>query len=368
MHPALKELEDKAGIVFPGALDMMPRAILSDPGNGSRFGAIDMARAEPQIAGMAMDAISGTQPTLVTQPNAGIPAYLSTYVDPRLIEVLVTPNNIAAVVGSEVRKGSWLDETAMFPMVESTGEVSSYDDFSTNGRAGANAQFEYRQSYLYQTFTEWGERELERMGLARIDWAARLNIASAMVLNKFQNRSYAYGVQGLQNYGLLNDPSLSAALTPSTKTAGGTSWKNALPTEILADIQYMFTTLQAQTGSNLEMNERMTLGLHAITETYLANTNQYGLTAMEMIKKVFPNLRTQQAPEYGSPINAPTTFTCQLIVDDVQGQKTVDCSFNEKMRAHRIVADVSSWRQKKTQGTWGTIIYFPAGIVSMSGV
>lgn len=366
-HAELAEVRDRAGIYMPGAVDWAPRTRL--PNNA--WAAMDEASAARMAAdsgmGWGMDAQVGTQPTLITAPNAGIPAFLSTYWDPQLIEVLVTPNNIAAIVG-ETRKGDWLMETALFPMVESTGEVSSYGDYSENGRAGANVQFENRQSYLYQTFTYWGERELERMGLARVDWAARLNIASAMVLNKFQNNSYAYGINGLLNYGLLNDPSLSAALTPATKTAGGTSWRLATPNEILADVQYMFATLQLQTGSNLEMNAAMTLALHSVSENYLANTNSFGLTAMEMIKKVYPGLRVVQAPQYGTPINAPTSFSCQLIVDSIQGQKVVEAAFNEKMRAHRIIQATSSWHQKKTQGTWGTIIYMPIGIVQMAGI
>ena len=66
--------------------------------------------------------------------------------------------------------------------------------------------------------TQWGERELERAGLARIDWANRVNIASALTLNKYQNKTYFFGVSGLQNYGLLNDPSLSTAISPTTKS------------------------------------------------------------------------------------------------------------------------------------------------------
>ena len=37
------------------------------------------------------------------------------------------------------------------------------------------------------------------------------------MLNKFSNLTYFFGVQGLQNYGLLNDPHLNASLTPATK-------------------------------------------------------------------------------------------------------------------------------------------------------
>ena len=340
MNPELLLLAQSHGIIFDGAVDWL----IENQGPGLRI---------------AMDA----QPTLISTPNGGIPAFLSTYIDPKLIAVLVTPNKAAEILG-EARKGDWLTDTAMFPMVESTGEVSSYGDFTENGRAGANVNFENRQSYLYQTFTEWGERELERMGLAKVDWAARLNIASALVLDKFQNQSYFFGIENLENYGLLNDPSLSAALVPGTKTAGGTSWKNALPTEILADVQSMFAELQIQTGSNLELDTEMTLALHSVSELYLMNTNMYGKTAEEMIKRVFPKLRVVQAPQYLSG----TTYSCQLIVKDVQGQETGYCAFNEKMRAHRILPAASSYRQKKTQGTWGAIITYPAGIAQMSGI
>ncbi len=340
MHPELAALAAAYGIHFPEAEDFL--AEHTTP--GLRVG---------------MDA----QPGLVTTSNAGIPAFLSSYVDPKLIEVLVSPNKAAEILG-EQRKGDWLTETALFPMVESTGETSAYGDFAENGRVGANVQFENRQSYLYQTMTEWGERELERMGLAKVDWAARLNIASAVTLNKFQNLSYFYGIGGLQTYGLLNDPGLSAAITPATKAAGGTGWKAAQPQEILADIQALFAELQAQTGSVLEMDAEMTLALHAASELALMNTNQYGRSALDMIKVVFPNLRVVQAAQYLSG----GVYSAQLIVKEVQGQEVGYCAFNEKLRAHRLVAGASSFRQKKTQGTWGAIITFPAGIAQMAGL
>jgi hypothetical protein len=378
----LTAVMEEAGIVFDSAIDFLPRTRLDKPVTEmtslgpvlTSFGGIDMSAAMrlAQDAGLALDAPNSPinpQPGLVTVANAGIPSFLTMYVDPKLIEVLYSPLKAAASYG-EARKGDWLMETAMFAMIESTGEVSSYGDFATNGRAGANAQWPQRQAYLYQVFTEWGERELERMGLARVDWAARLNIASALTLNRFQNTSYFFGINGLQNYGALNDPSLSALLTPTSKMAGGTGWAAALPTEILADFQKVFAQLQTQTGSNLEMDTPMTALVHSISEVYLANTNSFGLTAEGMIKKVFPNLKIMQAPQLGYPTGAttPTLFTMQMWVDELEGQRTIECSFNEKMRAHRIVQDTSSWRQKKTQGTWGAIVYRPACVSGLTGI
>jgi hypothetical protein len=57
----------------------------------------------------------------------------------------------------------------------------------------------------------------------------------------------------------------------------------------------------------------------------------------------------------------------QLIADSVEGQRTVECAFTEKMRAHAIVTQTSSWEQKTSQGAWGAIFYRPAFVVSYLG-
>src|ERR1019366_220232 len=107
---------------------------------------------------LAMDA----QPTLVTTANSGIPAFLTTWIDPQVYEILFAPNQAAEIIG-EVRKGDWRMQTAMFPVTESIGEVSSYGDRNTNGSATTNVNFPQRQSYNYQIITDWGQLELERM-------------------------------------------------------------------------------------------------------------------------------------------------------------------------------------------------------------
>jgi hypothetical protein len=38
------------------------------------------------------------------------------------------------------------------------------------------------------------------------------------------------------------------------------------------------------------------------------------------------------------------------------------------MRAHAIVKETSAFKQKKSQGTWGTVIFMPFAIVSMIGL
>lgn len=348
MNAVLLALQEQAGIHFMGQpnADFQPKGVAGN-------------------LRLAMDA----QPQLVTVSNSGIPAFLSTFIDPKLIEILVAPMKAAEIAGSEVKKGDWVMETAMFPVIESTGETSSYGDYSENGQAGANSNFPQRQSYHYQVMTQWGERELEKAALARIDWANRLNIASVLTLNKFQNKSYFFGVSGLQNYGLLNDPSLPAAITPSVKAAGGTAWilngkPNATALEVIADIQAMYTQLQLQANGLVELDSKMTLAMSPVSEVALTFTTEFNVNVSDILKKNFPNMTIKTAPEYATTSGQ----LAQLIADEVEGQRTVDTAFTEKLRAHPIVVRPSSFVQKKSQGTWGAILYRPIFFASMLGL
>lgn len=146
---------------------------------------------------MAMDAV----PSLVTVPSSSVPMMLTTFIDPDLVRILYAPLMAAEILG-EQRKGDWLMETAMFPVIEATGEVASYGDFNEDGRAGLNVTFPQRQAYRYQIIIEYGDLEIERAGLARVNWVADLQKSAALSMNKFQNYTYFYGLNGLQNYGM----------------------------------------------------------------------------------------------------------------------------------------------------------------------
>lgn len=331
----------KYGIILPGAKDYLKH---------------DFA----ENFQMAMDA----QPTMVTANNAGIPAYFTNYVDPELIRVLVTPMKAAEIIG-EVKKGDWTTLTAQFPIVESTGETSSYGDFNNNGMTAANVNWVPRQSYHYQTHTRWGERELDMYGAARIGYAAELNVASALVLNKFQNKSYFFGIDGLMNYGLLNDPSLTASITPNaTGTGGAVTWSTKDGQAVYDDIVKLYGQLVSQTKGLIERTDSMTLAMSPSAEVNLTKTNMYNVNVSDLLKKNFPNLRVETAVEYSTDAGE----LVQLIADRLGEQDTAYAAFTEKMRAHAVVVEESSWKQKKSGGTWGAIIRQPLGIASMIGV
>lgn len=332
------------------------------------------ATSEMKLNHLAMDA----QPALSTTPNTGIPAFLTTLIDPEVYRILFAPTQGAEVFG-ETRKGTWIDQTAMFPVVEATGEVSSYGDYNENGRSGANMNWPQRQSYLFQTISEYGELEIERAGIGRVNWVGEVDGAGVQVLHRFLNTTYFFGVQGLQNYGLLNDPNLSAALTPAVKAYGGVKWVNsgqivATANEIFADIQALWYQLQSQQAPGMvDAKTKMTLGLSPGSELAMTATNSFGVNVSDLLKKNFPNLRVVSAVQYGAqtsqnPVGIAGGNLVQLIADAIEGQKTGYCAFNEKLRAHPIIRAMSSWKKKMTSGTWGAIVRQPMGISQMLGV
>lgn len=316
---------------------------------------------------LASDAIAmDAAPTLSTTPNAGIPAFMATYVDPKLIDVVFSPMRGAEIAG-EVKKGDWITLTAIFPMIESTGRTVSYGDWNNNGIVDLNANFPDRQSYHYQVFARWGEREVEMAGAARIQWVAKLRQSAALKLNKFQNQTYFYGVKGLRNYGYLNDPRLPAAEVASVKTAGGTSWDKATPEEATDDCIAIINQLRSQSAGYVDTDSEITLGMSPTRAGIMTRPNQYGLSAHDQLKKQYPNISIVQAVEFGDAAGM-TVQTMIAVAKEIEGQQVAEAAFTEKLRTHSVVTAPSGWEQKMSQGTWGAIIYLPFGIATMTGI
>jgi hypothetical protein len=299
------------------------------------------------------------QPQLVTAANAGILSLFTTYVDPRLIEVQVAPTKAAALYG-ETKYGDWVTDTAAFPVVERTGLTTAYGDFNEGGVSGYNVNWPQRQSFHYQLFTRWGERELARAAKARIDWANGVNMGAALAMRKFENFSYLFGITGLQNFGGVNDPQLPPAI------AATDSWFTETdPSVIYNDVLRLVTTVVEASEGLLDAESSYKLGISPGNAMNFGKTNvTFATNVYDMLKKNFPNLTIVTVPEFATA-SAGGTELVQLIPDSLEGQPIVSSAFTEKMRAHAMITLDSSWRQKKSSGTWGTVYYYPAVVGSM---
>lgn len=300
----------------------------------------------PNATVLAMDDINGG--VAQTIANSGVPAFLSTFIVPGFIETLTAPMVLGETFG-ERQMGSSADLQITVAISELYGQTSSYGDYNDNGMSENNVNWEYRQPYRYQTNITIGELEQERAAQARIPLAEQKIKAATLTLNQTQNYIYTYGVAGLRNYGLLNDPSL---LPDSV----GANWYNLTAEQLYNEVLRLYTQLVEQSnGVFADQNAKMTLIMSPVMKAKLHAVNQFGLNAWKTIKENFPNLEVIGVPQYSTDAGEKI----QLVVNSFMGQDTLDLAFVEKLRVHAVDVRTSSWYQKRSQSTLGAIIYRP---------
>lgn len=314
---------------------------------------------------IALDA----QPTLQTTPNAGPLFWLTSYIDPEQVRILQTPNVGATILGEE-KQGDWISQTIFIAKVENTGDVASYGDYDTQGRSDVNQDWEERQAYNFQTHYGLGDMEVERAGAGKLNLVSEKQISSAKTLDKFLDFTYHFGIAGMQNYGLLNDPGLPAALTPATKTAGGPKWVttggaiNATAQEIYADFQALIGQLFSVSGGRIKSTDSFKLVYPNTVAIAFSAVNSFGITITNFIKQSFPNVEFIVAPRYATA----SGNVVQLWATEFDGIKVGTCAFNHKLKDYNVVRGHSSYSQKRSSGTWGAIIKYPVACAQMLGV
>ena len=330
------------------------------------FTGSDEARA------MVGDANSYTPGSPVTTTNDGYLVQFFNYISPQEIPVLLAPNRMAEIFG-ESRQGSWEQVFLTFKVVEQAGQVSAYGDGARGGTANANIEYEQRQNMLVQAFIEAGDLELARAGAGQFDMLGNRRKAQAMVLNKWNNRTYAYGVTGMPNYGVLNDPNLLAANAPSTGT-GGITWaqkatnKTDGALDIYQDFLNAYGRIQALAegvlDADMDETTAMVWVIPPASRQYLKIKNVFGLSVEGMIKEAFPNSEIKTAPE----MNTEGGNVLYAFVPELEGVRTVQLNFSERLRTHRVEYESSMMRQKATSGCYGAFVARPLLIDQTIGI
>lgn len=311
------------------------------------------------------------------QANAGTPAMFSTWTEPKVRKALVVPCKAALIYG-ETQKGDWKSRTGYFPESAVSGFTTSYAPGKRDGATSANDNWVPRQSFLYQTWTEWDDYSAAMYSQAKIDWIAQQNAASIEVLKKAQNAYYLKGVEGLNNRGVLNDTNLREAITPNVKVSpsgtslGGGQWTLTNdPMQVYGDIMKAVQELVDRTGGLIDTDTPMTLVVPSERMTFLNKSNQFmGFTVKQLLKQNFPNLKIVTLPEMGARLSGGMNAVCmfQLFANRLEGDDVVTCAFNTKLRTFAVEIESDVRRQKKIQGTFGAFWFRPMAQVTMAGI
>lgn len=303
---------------------------------------------------------------LVTAPNMGVPAELTTFFDPEVINILTSPRKARAITnGKEVQKGDATTTSAKFPVMEHVGHTEPYNDFVDGGVADFNANWVARDNYLYSTTRRYGDLEEARNAVAKINVAAETQQAAATILDVDANKFYFNGVAGLRNYGILNDPALNATLTPAAVGTGSSPlWSNKTTNQIFNDILALFSELVDKTGGVISEADPLVLVMSPALSVYLGKATDFNVNVKKMLDDYFSNLTIVTAPEYATSGGQ----LMQMIAPSVDGADTIWLAFSEKMFAFAPVRGTSSIKQKFRAGTFGAIIRRPAAVAGMLGM
>ena len=316
-----------------------------------------------KVVGGIEDGVMAMDAALVTTPNAGIPVELLTLFDNRAIQVLLA-KRAATEIFNEVKAGTRADAVRKFRVLENTGYTQPYSDYANNGKADVNYNFPMRENYLFETTIAYGDQEVAETSRAKISLVADKQMAATTAIAVDMNKFYMNGVAGLQNYGLLNQPNLPAAIVAANGAGGSATWASKTGTEIYNDIVALMADIASRTEGNVDQQTKYKLVVGPSSNAELNKLNSFGTeTVLTLIKRNFPNLEVVVAPEYDD-----TTKKIQLIALDVDGTPTGEMAYSEKLIAGRVIPDLSSFRQKFMAGTYGAVVYRPVLVSTMTGI
>lgn len=345
----LQDLKAK-GIVFEGA-----RGVMAYDANGK-------TDFQKTVTNMAMDS--------ALNPNVGFPGSFFQYVDPQITEVLFGVTNAARLTGGDVKQGSWEQEFYNFPVEEVHGGVTGYNDFDDASSVDVNYNYPVRELGRFQATLKYGDLESAKASVAKIELASRKQLAAAKVIAEYANSFYMHGISGKQNYGILNDPNLNAAISPAS-IGGNSTWASKIAANpgdagniVYNDINALFAELSSKNGGHVDANSRIILGISNSMASYLNTPNQFGATAEEMLKKNFPNLEVVQVPE----LSTAQGEQLYMLLPEVAGQQTCTTAFADKLRVGRLIPFTSSFRQKAVGTSWGFILKVASAVARMQGI
>ncbi len=308
-----------------------------------------------------------------TTANVGYPTSLFQYIDPQIVEILFGVTN-ANRLAPDVKQGTWEQEYYNYAVEERVADVTAYSDRTENVTTEVNYEYNVRELARFQTVIQYGDLEVDKANQAKIALQSRKQLAGADIIARKQNQFYLYGVSGKQNYGILNEPNLNASINPNTITVGGstyTTWADKVANDtasagnhVFNDVLKLWSELASKNGGNIDQNERIILAVSNAVVSYLSAPNQFGLTAMQMIKDNFPNLEVVQLPELST--NAGEQI--KMIVPSLYGVDTMNVAFADKLRVGRVIQTVSGQKLKMVGTSWGCILKRSSLVATMTGV
>lgn len=265
-----------------------------------------------KAARFAMDAAAMDDPQGgVLSASIGTPVQFLQAWLPGLVRAVFKVRKIDEIVGIST-VGEWHDEEVVQGAIESMGDAVPYGDLSNVPFASWNLNFERRTIVRFEKGFAVGRLEEARAGAIRVSSQAEKRIGSATALDIQRNLIGFNGYNGGadRTYGFLNDPFLPAYATVANGATSGTpGWATKSTLDIIADLILAFTTLEVQSGGNIEAKEdETTLVLPTGFDTFLGTPTQFGYSASAWMRDNYPKCRVVTAPQMAAANGGQNVF------------------------------------------------------------
>lgn len=305
----------------------------------------------------------------VTLPNAGVAAEFLQNMDRRFIDVFFAEKT-ADKIGTKYKGGDW--EMAIYRAMirESVGTTRPYSDYSEEQNVNANINYLTRYVYRLELVKQWGDLQIAENARALNDYVNSINVAASNIISADLNSIFFYGVEGVQNFGILNEPGMPTPLTPASigTTPARVKWQDKTLQEIVVDLTTMLSNLYMQGQGIINQNTRLRLAMPpSILPILQGKISDFGYSSLQWIKDNLGNAIIDDVvlvPEFATDAG---NFV-MLWAPEINGSETINHVFGELYKSHGVHRRTSSYSEKVSASDFGAVVRHGFAIVSMLGV
>lgn len=328
---------------------------------------------ERNIAKMmaAMDANVLT-PTIGSPTIAPLAQFLQNWL-PGLVRTITQARKIDRLVGISIG-GSWEDEEVIQGILEPTGLAVPYGDYTNVPLASWNISYERRGVVRFENGIRVGVLEEARASRINVNSATEKRNAAQISLEILRNRVGFYGYNGGTNrvFGILNDPGLPSYVTVPNGAGGSPLWSLKTFGEITADIRSAVAALITASGDTINPRDVDTiLAVATNASQFLAVTTDFGVSVEDWIKKTYPKMRIETAPEFNAANGGANVFYLYAPkVDDgsSDGGNVFDQIVPAKTKTLGVEQQAKAYIEDYTNALAGVMLKRPWAVVRRSGI
>lgn len=292
---------------------------------------------------------------------------------PGLVEAITAARKIDDLVGIS-NQGQWHQEEVVQQIIEYTGQVQIYGDYSVIPLASWNTNYERRSIVNFEEGIQVGKKEEARAAEARINSADSKRTAAAVALeiqrNKIGFNGYNSGAN--RTYGYLNDPNLPGYVTVANGASASPLWSSKTANEIIADLLGGLTALRVQSQERVDpTKDSITLAIATAAVDRLSTPTTTGFSVWNWLKENYPNVRVVSAPELNAANGGANVF--YMYAESVRDsgsddQRTFIQVVPAKFMTLGVEQKAKSYAESYVNATAGVLCKRPYAVIRRSGI